>query len=118
MRHTLPPNAAVQRLATNGPARCTCIMKWRTCGAPAPKCHGPLQLLVGRLTGLFESAGIVDPTVYESTEPRTSGQFVQAIPPFARSLRCVPRQAPQALNLLDTSETPPYRCMIRAALCS
>jgi hypothetical protein len=23
-------------------------MKWRTCGAPAPTCHGPLQLLVMR----------------------------------------------------------------------
>jgi len=27
-------------------ARRTCIMKWRTCSAPAPTCHGPLQLLV------------------------------------------------------------------------
>jgi hypothetical protein len=27
-------------------ARRTCIMKWRTCGAPAPACHGPLQLLL------------------------------------------------------------------------
>src|SRR5262245_14906450 len=33
---------------TTCPARRVCIMKWRTCGAPAPPYDRPLQLLVRR----------------------------------------------------------------------
>jgi hypothetical protein len=35
-------------------ARRTCIMKWRTCDAPATPYHRPLQLLVRRHSTIFQ----------------------------------------------------------------
>ena len=50
LRHVVPPNTAVERPRDHvSSAPHACIMKWRTCGAPASTYHGPLQLLVRRL---------------------------------------------------------------------